>query len=150
MVDVQKLRQINLFIDLTDDELQAISEFCTIKEFADGEVILYDVGEEIVRDLFLLIDGALRVRKRVSKIRPWKRIDIKAIDNEVFGEVGWLLGTAPSAEVSSDGESQMLVVDGKKLFSLCEKNNSIGNHIHYRIAAILALRVTYHTTLLNE
>jgi hypothetical protein len=147
MVTTQVLRKINLFSGLDDDVLEEISGFCSVHEYTDGEIILYENGSDnlVIRDLYLLIDGVINIVKHPPGFKPLKKIDIHAIDTEVYGEIGWLLGSKPSAELSSSGNSKVLLVDGGKLFSLCDSNPKVGYNILYGLAVILAMRLVNQT-----
>ncbi|MBF0357034.1 MAG: cyclic nucleotide-binding domain-containing protein [Magnetococcales bacterium] len=148
MTTVEDIRQIDLFDSLDDGALESIAAFSTIKEFADGDVILAENDGKglVIRDLYLLMDGSVRIQKHPQGFFPLKAIDIQAIDNEVYGEIGWLLGSKPSAEVTSSGSSRMLVVNGIKLFDLCDRDTNVGYNILFRLSAILAMRLVNQTS----
>lgn len=149
MATIQELQNIDLFRGLHDEVLQTILGFSDVREFSDGEVILTDQDRSdnnlVIRDLYLLMDGKVNIVKHLQDIDLMKRVNIQAIDNEVYGEIGWLLGSRPSAEITSSGNSRILLVNGKKLFALCESNKDVGYHILYRLAAILAMRLDNQT-----
>ena len=149
MVTVEDLQKTDLFSGLDRGILATIASFSSICEFSDGDVILSENASQdfAVRDLFLLISGTVSVKKSMPSCAPFKEIDVQAMDEEVYGEIGWLLGTAPSAEVTSRGDIRMLVVDGKQLFTLCESNLEVGYNILYRLAATLAVRLVNNNKL---
>ena len=147
MATLEDISQVDLFDSLDEGALQSIAEFSSIKEFADGDVILSEHSGKglVIRDLYLLMDGSVRVQKHTAGFSLLKAIDIHAIDNEVYGEIGWLLGSKPSAEVTSKGSSRMLVVNGVKLFDLCDSDTNVGYNVLFRLSAILAMRLVNQT-----
>ncbi|MBF0379806.1 MAG: hypothetical protein HQL69_02240 [Magnetococcales bacterium] len=147
MVTIKELQQLDIFHGLSDDVLEDIASFSTVREFADGEVILseHEDGGLAIRDLYLTMDGDVLIQKHFTDVSTLKQIDIQAIDRSVVGEIGWLLGSKPSAEVTSNGDTRMLIVDGVKLFSLCDGNHQVGYNVLYRLAAILAMRLVNQT-----
>ncbi|MBF0379543.1 MAG: cyclic nucleotide-binding domain-containing protein [Magnetococcales bacterium] len=147
MVPTAELKRTDLFNGLDDDIIETIASFTSLAEFSDGEVILSEDGNKgvVIRDLYLLMEGDVIVKKNMADYNLWKKLDISTMNNEVFGEVGWLLGENPSAEVSSVKNCKMFIVDGEELFSLCENNPEAGVIIFYRLAAILAARLVNRT-----
>ncbi len=153
MITTEELRQISLFSELNDDALKAIAAFSAIREYADGEVILSENAgsDQVIRDLYLLMDGTVNVTKKVSGFKLFKKnVNIQAIDSEVYGEIGWLLGSKPSAEISSNGGCRMLVVDGGELFDLCEQKPKAGVTILYGLAAVLSMRLVNLTATIRK
>ncbi|OSM00270.1 cyclic nucleotide-binding domain-containing protein [Magnetofaba australis] len=145
MTSLDVLRCVRLFRDLDNAILDEIATFSEIRSYAHGDAILSESNPPPTRDIYLHLEGSIGVSKRAVVGQTLKDVDIQAIDNEVYGEVGWFLGVAPSADVISHGASNFLVVDGQKLFALCEAHPQVGQQIYFRLASVLAQRLAFNT-----
>src|SRR3989339_687821 len=86
-IDIQRLKDFSLFKDLATDEakIATIAHFVTPRRFQAGQYIFHegDMGEE----LFILVDGAVRVLKNTKNKEEYTIVDLKSQFNVFFGEV---------------------------------------------------------------
>ncbi|MBF0323336.1 MAG: hypothetical protein HQL62_10445 [Magnetococcales bacterium] len=102
---------------------------------------------ERIDQILLLLRGKVMVAKKFMDVASAKDISFQHIDSEIYGEIGWLLETPPSAELLSSGNSRFLVVDGKRLRELCQEDTEFGREFYRRLAIVLARRTINLTDL---
>lgn len=89
---VELLRTVDLFGDLTTNELERIADACKRAEFRDGDNIVTQ-GEHSAR-LYIITDGTAEVRvhgKKVDEIGP----------GDYFGEIAVIDGQPRAATVTA-------------------------------------------------
>ncbi|OSM00269.1 cyclic nucleotide-binding domain-containing protein [Magnetofaba australis] len=140
-----ELAATSLFEGLEDVTLERVASFSAVRRFTDGQKVLSEHADDGYRTLYLLREGRLNLAKAPSAEQFDSPVNLATIDEEVYGEVSWLLGRRPSAELTSIGDSRLLVVDGEELFALCEEDPSVGFLIMFRLASMLSMRLVNAT-----
>ncbi|MBF0424528.1 MAG: cyclic nucleotide-binding domain-containing protein [Magnetococcales bacterium] len=147
MVPVASLQDKELLQGFDQATLEKLARHCAIVEFKDGARILSAVSGERQDRLLFLVRGKVVVAKKFVENVAAKDVSFQHIDSQVYGEISWLLGTPPSAELISSGASRFVAVDGPQLRALCQEDVAFGREFYKRLAELLARRTMNLTDL---
>ena len=105
-MDLEVLRSIPLFSELSDEELIEISKHTIRQIYKKDNMVL--IEEEIGSTMFVILDG----RVKISRISDEGREVILSIlvDGDFFGEMSILDGQTRSANAVTLEDTQMLIV----------------------------------------
>jgi len=105
-MDLDVLRSIPLFSELTDEELIEISKHTVRQIYKKDNMVL--IEEEIGSTMFVILDG----RVKISRISDEGREVILSIlvDGDFFGEMSILDGQTRSANAVTLEDTEMLIV----------------------------------------
>src|SRR5579871_6759213 len=105
--DPRRLRDIPLFDNLTDAQLEAISQQLRAKEFPNGtNVITFEMPGDV---LYIILEGTLKIK--VDQ-KDGKEVIIAVLGpGEVVGELSMIDGDRRSADVFTQEESTLLWID---------------------------------------
>ena len=113
------LSNIGLFESLTDDDLAALSQRLTEKDYAEGDVIFRqgDVGES----LFIVEEGAVEISMGEGRARV---ILASLFPGQYFGELSLFDGSPRSATATATKKSRLVRLDREHLVDFVNKNPS--------------------------
>jgi len=140
MVNVEVLKEFELFKGLAEDSLPKIAELCHLYTMREGDRIFAEGTR--ARDIHLCRSGKVDIAIWMGQ--PWNR-NI-AVHRAERGEVfGWSALVAPyiytaSAECVESGEEMRL--KGTELLSLFGNNPDIGYSIMENLSSNISLRLT--------
>lgn len=119
--DINFLRNVSIFEELPERDLEKIANLGTRKTFLKGSVILME--DEIGSALFIIIDGKVKV----SRLDETGREVILSIlgPGEVFGEMSLLDGMKRSATVSALTDTEVLIIYRDDFLNLLNKHPQI-------------------------
>ncbi len=105
-MDSEFFKQIPLFSELTDRDLEKIIQVATKQRYHKDNIIL--IEEEVGSTMFIILSG----RVKISRISDDGREVILSIlsDGDFFGEMSLLDGHTRSASVTAIEESELLVI----------------------------------------
>jgi CRP/FNR family cyclic AMP-dependent transcriptional regulator len=105
-MDPQVFKQIPLFSELSDRDLEKIIQVATRQRYHKDNIIL--IEEEVGSTMFVILSG----RVKISRISDDGREVILSIlsDGDFFGEMSLLDGHTRSASVTSIEESELMVI----------------------------------------
>lgn len=130
------LRQTLLFKDLTEDELVEIILIGHMKKFKANQII-FEEGDP-GNDLFLIVDGAVRI----SKIQNKNEEALAILESKsFFGEMTLLDRQPRSAWAIAHEDSSIFVIPTDKLIGIFEKNQTIGYKFLWAFSVTLAKRL---------
>ncbi len=138
MIDYDDLIRIDLFDDLTEEELKSIREICSEERYAPGEFIFKE-GSQAKR-LYVLKEGKVSIEIQVGDN---KHLSVFTISQgaDLFG---WSALVEPfkfTASARCVDAATVLAVDGVKLMGLIEKDYRMGFLIMRRILRFISQRV---------
>ncbi|CUS97060.1 CRP/FNR family transcriptional regulator, anaerobic regulatory protein [Candidatus Kryptobacter tengchongensis] len=119
--DINFLRNVSIFEELPERDLEKIAKLGTRKVFSKGNVILME--DEIGSALFIIINGKVKV----SRLDETGREVILSIlgPGEVFGEMSLLDGLKRSATVSALTDTEVLIIYRDDFLNLLNKHPQI-------------------------
>ncbi len=119
--DINFLRNVSIFEELPERDLEKIANLGTRKIFSKGSVILME--DEVGSALFIIINGKVKV----SRLDETGREVILSIlgPGEVFGEMSLLDGLKRSATVSAIADTEVLIIYRDDFLNLLNKHPQI-------------------------
>ncbi|MBF0311418.1 MAG: cyclic nucleotide-binding domain-containing protein [Magnetococcales bacterium] len=144
------LKRTTLFAGLDEASLATLSDFCEIQDFQDGQKAISENNDVGRQDLFLLIGGSVSVGAKFVPLETAAEASLQGIDNELYGEIAFLLSTKRSAGITCKGRTRFLKINGEKLNAFMLDNPTIGFLLMDRIAKVLAQRVIKLTDQLKS
>ncbi len=105
-MEINILKNIPLFSELSDKDLQRIAQVANKQHYHKENLIL--IEEEVGSSMFVILDG----RVKISRISDDGREVILAImsEGDFFGEMSLLDGQTRSANVTAIEDSELLVI----------------------------------------
>ena len=132
------LKNLTLFKDFTDDELDKISEIVEIRNYPADEFIIREGEHE--GTLFLIKAGAARVSVKPPGSGS-EEVYAMLQPNEYFGELSMVDSEPPAVSVITEEESVIFAIDHKDLRELMAKELSIANKILQSLVDTLVQRL---------
>ncbi len=135
MVTVDALRNTELFQDLSDETLRAITDLATVASYEDGDSV-YELGDD-ADDLYLVDSGRVRFSLGVGN-RPDASGSVMTA-GIIFGWAALLeaqprrLATATCLE-----PSRLLAINGRALLQIFDRDTAAGYSVMRRLAAMIA------------
>ncbi|MEW5801154.1 MAG: cyclic nucleotide-binding domain-containing protein [bacterium] len=106
MFDIEQLKEIKLFKDLSISELERIAEIARPQKFKVGETIIRE--NEIGKELYVVVDGSVRISKLVSTGEKMTFTTLKK--GSFFGELSLLTQKVHSATAEAVEDTQLMVI----------------------------------------
>ncbi|MBT3585086.1 MAG: cyclic nucleotide-binding domain-containing protein [Halobacteriovoraceae bacterium] len=141
MDDLTKhFRNIKIFDNLTDQQVESILLIAEKRLIASGEVVMRDAEPSC--ELLLIISGSFEVRNGDISLA-------KIVDAGIVGEMGVFTEQTHCADVVALMETKALSVPKKELFDLIEKDKDLGLKIYQNIIVVLARHLRDHNLYLE-
>lgn len=118
MVSRQRLKEIAIFRDFTDDELKKIAPMLKEEFYKKGDAIWEEGSHE--QGLYIIDYGKVRVTKRTKE--DAKQILAVLRENNFFGELSILDGRSHSATIEALADTKVMVFQKKEMDSLLEES----------------------------
>ncbi|MBI4511211.1 MAG: cyclic nucleotide-binding domain-containing protein [Deltaproteobacteria bacterium] len=137
MEHLTAFRGMELFRDLTDDEIALAASLCLEETFKDGETIL----EEGVRatGLYFIVTGSARVLMSVRGESRHALAELHAGDH--FGEMSLVTDDATAAAVRAEGETVCVHLPKDGFLTLLEDHPTIGRKMLWAFVQSLSRRL---------
>lgn len=107
MLDIEKVKEIKLFNELSITEIERILEIAKVKDFKAGQVIIRE--NEAGKELYIVIKGSVRISKLVSTGETITFTILK--ENNFFGELSLLTQKPHSATAEAVEETTVMVIN---------------------------------------
>jgi len=131
------LKQLSLFKDLTDEEINSIAPLCRLVEGkADDRLIKEGLP---VKSVFFLLSGQAVVSKGVEETKQSVIGDVKK--GTIIGELSLYDNTTASATVRATEPFKALAIDSMKFSQLMEAKPVLGYKIFKRLAQATSRRL---------
>lgn len=135
MVSVERLKEVDIFHGISDDELEMIAKgVVQVQEYPAGEVVFTENSEST--RLYIVDSG--RVNLDIEAV-PDTHLQVASLKrNEVFG---WEALVPPYRYTSTArvvADSGAIVIDGKVMRKLCETHPDICARVMERVVRIAA------------
>jgi CRP/FNR family transcriptional regulator, cyclic AMP receptor protein len=140
------LRNVELFRDLSDEDLKKVAAIGSIRKHKKGEVIFSEntKGE----DLFIVLSGCIAINKNVAGGRKRNLGNLKG--GEVFGEIS-LFDTEPrSADAEAIEDTEVIIFSNGRFLDLLKENLTLANSIQRKVIAVLCQRLRKTDDMLKE
>jgi CRP/FNR family transcriptional regulator, cyclic AMP receptor protein len=140
------LKQIEIFFDLSPDQLELIAALCQERRCQAGEIIFEENSPG--GELYVILQGEVEIRVNPSMISPEGEnsgtpATIATLGRgQSFGEVTLVdqgLRTATARAVADP--TLLLAISRDRLIGLCDTHPLLGYHLMRNLAADLALKI---------
>ena len=144
--DLDFLRGIVLFKDVTDADLEALWPFLTQRKLRKGEILLRegDVG----REMFFLRAGEVIISKHVKG--RVEQVLARMGPGDFFGEMGLFDRQPRSATIQADTDVVVLELDGDNLEQLVARSPRAASAFFYQMVRVFIQRLRDSTSLVAE
>ncbi len=135
MVSVERLKEVDIFQGIKDDELEMIADSVVrIQEFQSGEVI---VAENSVSTRMYIVDSG-RISLEIEAV-PDTLLQVASLKrNEVFGWEALVPPYRYTSTARAVVDSGLIILDGAGMRSLCETHPDICARVMERVVRIAA------------
>ena len=134
------LKNVYLFKNLTNSEMEIVNEAGMAKTFNPGDDI-FSQGDT-AKALYVIRLGSIKIHQRSSS---GDNIEVANLGSgSHFGEMAFVDGEPRSASATAIEKTELVVLDYQKLKAVLEENQSIAVHFYRELAHFLCgrLRVT--------
>lgn len=148
MNELDLLKTIKLFKELSADELVILADHADFAEFADGEEVFATGSTD--REFFIIESGEVRI---VKKGGDGHEIDLaRFVAGESFGEQDFMSDRPRTASAVSDGASRLLVFPtrGSDVDEVMLEHPKIFAGVLHRLLAMVADRIRSTNRLVSE
>jgi len=133
MQDIKRLKEITIFKNLSEEELEKVSSIVKEVFYPKGTVI-YEEGS-VEQSLQIIDYGKVRVTKRTKE--GHRQILAVLKRNNFFGELSLLDGRAHSASVEALEDTKVLVIKKTDMDKLLQENP----HTAYKIVREITITI---------
>jgi CRP/FNR family cyclic AMP-dependent transcriptional regulator len=139
------LKQVDIFYDFSQSELELIASICTEKEYKQGDTIFEENSTS--DELYVIISGEVEIQVSSALIKGEASSDkpqtIAVIRRgQSFGEMALLdEGRRSAAARCGEEGGRLLAIPRDKLISLCETYPHLGYKLMYNLAIDLSMKI---------
>ena len=120
-MDIDFLRSVNIFSDLSESELNNIQELCKTRKYPKNSMIILE--EEMGDVVFIVMSGTVKIT-RVND--EGKEVILAMLGSgEVFGEMAILDGESRSANALSQENCEVVTINREDFLHLLKTNNKV-------------------------
>ena len=120
-MDLDFLRSVNIFSDLSESELVGIQDICTTRKYPKNSMIILE--EEMGDVVFIVMLGTVKIT-RVND--EGKEVILAMLGSgEVFGEMAILDGESRSANALSQENCEVVTINREDFLNLLKINNKV-------------------------
>jgi CRP-like cAMP-binding protein len=121
-----------LFRPLNDREILRVLQVTDVASFGNGERIINEgeTGEE----LYIVLSGQVKVSRGGADLAVFK-------PGDHFGEMALVRSQPRSATVTSDGESELMVIRRTEFFEILRKEHQLAVKLLWQFLGVLADRL---------
>lgn len=149
------LNQADIFHELSNDQLDRMSEICIEKEYALGELIFEEnaASDELYiiarGEVEIVVDPALVSDRPSNASRPATIAKLRR--GQSFGEVALVdQGLRSAAARSATADTHLIIVPRKLLMQQIEEDPAFGYILMRNLAADLALKIRNSSLMIRE
>lgn len=131
------LKDVAIFKDLDDSELERVAEVCHVQEFVPGEYVFRE-GESGNR-LFLIVEGEVRI----SRVVPGSGEEALAVlkTGALFGEMAVFDRSERSTDAIANGGAKCLTITRAEFEMLLEFNRDLAFKVLWSCVRVLSSRL---------
>lgn len=151
--DAQKLELVRnsaLAVELTGDQCAVLADLVSVKELADGEVLVRQGAAD--NYLYVIVSGALAVARQVEGDGQWINLHLLT-KGDLAGELGFMDGRPHYAALRATGATQVLCLEREKLESLLGREPVIVYRVMraiFRVVHVIVNRMAMQTSELTN
>ncbi|MCF7805232.1 MAG: cyclic nucleotide-binding domain-containing protein [Candidatus Marinimicrobia bacterium] len=140
MLEINELKSVPLFVNLSTDEIQSIVNEGEYLELKSDDLLFEE--DSAGRDLYILIAGKIAIESLVPGSGEKKTKEFYSMNpNEVIGEFSYVDQAPRSATARARRESKVLRIPAENLDRLLDENPKLGYRLMTNISKILCDRI---------
>jgi CRP/FNR family cyclic AMP-dependent transcriptional regulator len=153
MQRINILREVDIFQDLSESQLERVAQICEERVCHIGAVIFEE--NTASDELYIIADGMVDIRVDPSILGIPSQADPTTITTlrrgQVFGEVALVdQGLRSASARCADNNTKLLVINRDDLISLCDQDFQMGYVLMRNIAADLSFKVRSADLMIRE
>lgn len=155
MTNVHILEQVDIFADLTPDQLERVDKICTTKSYGKNDVVFEENTPS--KEFYIIMDGEVEIQIDPDTIGVGEQDNYQPSTIAVlrwgqsFGEVAIVDPGVRSASAKCGSETcKLLVIDRSNFLKLLEDDYQMGYVVMRNFAADLALKIRQTNLQLRE
>jgi CRP-like cAMP-binding protein len=139
MVNIQDIRQIELFAGLTQEQCEVVASLASETQRRAGEFLFQEGGKASL--LYILLSGKILIQVQLTS-RP-ERITITSLGRhgQVVGWSGLVKGQNYSASAYCQEDCRLLSIDGAQLSQALEQDPAMGFAVTRRLSEVISDRL---------
>lgn len=120
-VDIEFLRKVGIFVELSDDELEGVTHLFQERRYKRNEIIFFE--EDTGQYMYIVKEG----RVKVSRLLPSGKEMILAFHEigEYFGEMALIDGGTTPATVTAVTNTSILILGASRFHHLLEEHPKV-------------------------
>jgi len=140
------LSNVEIFKNLSTDELEQIAALCSPRKLHKGEDLVREGAPG--KEFFIITRGSVAVILAIGS--PTPRTVVHLGEGQVIGEMALIDQGLRSATVRANDEAtEVQVICNEDFLSLCERNTKIGYTVMRNLAADLSFKLR-HLNLITQ
>jgi len=154
-VFIHGLKQADIFIQLSQTQLEKIAGICSEKAYHTGDLILLEGSH--TDELYIITQGEVDILINPSLVSSPERKELAPVTiatlrrGQSFGEIALVDQGMRSATVrAAQHSTRVLVIPSNELLALCEADPSLGYRLMRNLAADLAMKIRNADLRLRE
>ena len=153
MQRINILREVDIFQDLSETQLERVAQICDERVCDIGAVIFKE--NTASDELYIIADGMVDIRVDPSILGIPSQADPTTITTlrrgQVFGEVALVdQGLRSASARCADNNTKLLVINRDDLISLCDQDFQMGYVLMRNIAADLSFKIRSADLMIRE
>ncbi len=153
MQRINILREVDIFQDLSESQLERVAQICEERVCHIGAVIFEE--NTASDELYIIADGMVDIRVDPSILGIPSQADPTTITTlrrgQVFGEVALVdQGLRSASARCADNNTKLLVINRDDLISLCDQDFQMGYVLMRNIAADLSFKIRSADLMIRE
>jgi CRP/FNR family cyclic AMP-dependent transcriptional regulator len=146
---IEFLKQLDVFNELSEQELASVAALCKEASFKAGDLIL--AIKDPADSFFVIRQGNVQIitNSDVLETKP-ELIDALMVSlgkGQTFGEMGLVDRGARSATVRAGSDTDVYVINCDEFLNLCYENTHLGFLVMRNIAADLSFKLRYRNLI---
>lgn len=147
MLDIIKLKRMELFKGLDDTRLEEIASLCDQRRFEANDILFK--ADDVAKEMFILLSGRVALNVPVSVLMVERQMQI---DSKVSGDLlGWSALVPPhkyTLTATATEPVEVAAIGSDALFKYFEENSQSGFLIMTNVARIIGERLNQVKSLL--
>lgn len=147
MLDIIKLKRMELFKGLDDTRLEEIASLCDQRRFKANDILFK--ADDVAKEMFILLSGRVALNVPVSVLMVERQMQI---DSKVSGDLlGWSALVPPhkyTLTATATEPAEVAAIGSDTLFKYFEENSQSGFLIMTNVARIIGERLIQVKSLL--
>ena len=150
MLKLELVRNSALAVELTGDQCAVLSEIVSLRNLAEGEVLVRQGASD--NHLDVIVSGALAVARQVEADGQWITLNLLT-KGDLAGELAFMDGRPHYAALRAAGPTQVLSLEREKLESLLQREPVIVYRVMraiFRVVHVILNRMAMQTSELTN